>query len=549
MNIGKVDYGRQNNILKGIKRNDENDSIFNDKDTVTISSPSKDEPLDITLHINGKVIEKKIMGHKTDNEIILNIKHTNDVHGNMPSVANLIKPDDFWVDAGDAWQDHTFSSVLFGGREEVDLMNRRDCDIATTGNHFYDNEGVKGAKQLITESDFPYISANTKGMSPYIIADVEGVKIAFIGVRTEQKRFQKVDPSLVKDLDITDPVEAVKKSVEEVKSKGVDNIVVLSHLGLDTSTEYHHDTVSDKDLAGKVSGIDLIIGGHTHTPTFDKVEVNHTRIVHAGIIGHDDVTTAPLYLGDLTLTVDKSSKKIVNIDHKLVPVDRENPVDGDIKEIKDDYIREKNNVLGEKLNNSKIDFTHEIKTPVDSSLGNLITDAMRKETGADIAIIDSKFFAQRGKNTGSNILPKGDITMRDLVNTAPWMGKDTEARVETWDVKGHDIKKLLEDGVNKLLGEKKNEGLYQVSGIEMSYNPTNPEGSRVTEITVGGQPLDSDRSYRFTTTYSTGNWNQIFAERNENEVKDGPPVRLLVADYIKNTGPLEAIDKERIKQV
>ncbi|MEQ8172385.1 MAG: hypothetical protein ABRQ38_26115 [Candidatus Eremiobacterota bacterium] len=60
MNIGKVDYGRQNDILKGIKRNDEKDSIFNDKDSVTISSPSKDEPLDITLTIKEESNRYKV---------------------------------------------------------------------------------------------------------------------------------------------------------------------------------------------------------------------------------------------------------------------------------------------------------------------------------------------------------------------------------------------------------------------------------------------------------------------------------------------------------
>jgi len=504
-------------------------------------------PLGISFSLNGKTVEKKIMGEVTDSQIKLEIKETNDVHGNMPSVANMIKPDDFWVDAGDAWQDYSFSSALSGGQQEVELMNRRDCDIATTGNHFYDDGGVENGKKLIGQSDFPYLSANTEGMLPYVIADVEGAKIAFIGVRTPQKRFQMVDPSLVKDLAIDEPIAAVKKSVDEVKALGAQNIIVVSHLGLTSSPQYHQDTLSDKDLAAQVPGIDLIIGGHSHTPTFEKVVVNGTRIVQAGIASHTDVKTDDLYLGEIQLSIDRASKKITSIEHRLIPVDRNAPVDGDVKEISDRYAAKEKETLGEKLGASQVDYTHELKTRTDSTLGNLITDAMRKETGADVAVLDSVFFSNR-KDTAPAVLPKGEITVKSLVDTSPWMGKSLDTRVETWDVKGSDIKKLLEDGVNRLLGPKRDQGLFQVSGLSMAYDPGKAEGSRVVDISIGGQPLDANRSYRLTTTYNIGNWNPIFSDRDDSAVNDGPKLRTLMGEYIKKGGALELSDSGRIRQ-
>ncbi len=557
MDIVRIDQAITPKQCPASPRKAEEKHVAEQNDSVQLSSqpsggeaPSSTEktgkvPLSISFTVNGRPIEKKIMGEVTDSRIVLEIKETNDVHGNMPSVANMIKPDDFWVDAGDAGQDYSFSSALSGGQKEVELMNRRDCDIATTGNHFYDDGGVKEGKALIEQSQFPYISANTEGMLPYIIADVEGAKIAFIGVRTPQKRFQMVDPSLVKDLEITEPVSAVKKSVEEVKAQGVQNIIVVSHLGLSSTPQYHQDTSSDKDLAAQVPGIDLIIGGHSHTPTFEKVMVNGTRIVQAGIASHDDVKTDDLYLGEIQLAIDRTTKKITSIAHRLIPVDRKAPLDLDVNAIAERYSKKEAAALGEKLGSSGLDFTHELKTPADSTLGNLFTDAMRNMTGADVAVLDSVFFSNR-KDVIPAVLPKGEITMKSLVSTSPWMGKSLDTRVETWDVKGSDIRRLLEDGISRLIGSRRDQGLFQVSGLDMTYNPKNTEGSRVVDVHIGGQALDADRSYRFTTTYNIGNWNPVFADRDDSTVKDGPKLRLLMSDYIKNAGTLESADIGRI---
>jgi 5'-nucleotidase len=518
-------------------------------DSVHISSPGTpaQTPLPITIEGGGAKIQKKIKGTVTEKELVLEIKHTNDVHGNMTSVATFIKSDDFWVDAGDAWQDYSFNSVLAGGHREVEIMNRRDCDLATTGNHFYDDRGTEGSAELMGSSNFPYLSANTKGMLPYMIADVEGTKIAFIGVRTPQKKFLMVDPSLVKDLELTDPIEAVRRSVEEVKAQGVKNIVVLSHLGLQQSPEFHDNTPTDRDLAAQVPGIDLIIGGHSHTPTFEKVEVNGTRIVQAGISAHSDVKTDDLLLGELKLTIDRGSQRIISIGHRLIPIDRNITPDEDVRAIAEKYGQNEKEVLARKLGTSALELSHELKTTADSTLGNLITDAMRNATGADVALLDSNFFSNR-KNTDATLLPKGEISMKELVALSPWMGTSLDTRLETWDMKGEDIRKLLEDGVNKLRGPKKDQGLYQVSGLEMTYDPNKAEGKRVTDISIGGKPFEPDKAYKLTTTYTIGNWNPILSGRDENTVRDGERLRLVVADYLKQGGALTAATGGRIRR-
>ncbi|OQA14191.1 MAG: Endonuclease YhcR precursor [bacterium ADurb.Bin363] len=558
MKINRTDFIKNEYIKTDKGKKSEETAV---KDSVILSSgnteipllPSssqeiktgKSVPMTITLDIGGKETQKKIMGQKTDKELILNMKHTNDIHGNMPFVSTLIEPDEFWVDAGDAFQGYRFHSIISGGREENDLMNLRDCDLATTGNHFYDYNGTWGGNFLIEKANFPYISANTKGLAPYAIAEVEGVKLAFIGVRTTEKKDLMVDPSKTKDLEITDPVEALEKSVSEVRAKGVKNIIVLSHLGLEP-TPAHPNVVTDKEIAKKIPGIDLIIGGHTHTPTKEKVEVNGTRIVHAGIEGKSDVATDDLYLGQLSLKIDRSTGKITSIDHKLIQVDRSKPVDEDVKAIRNKYLMEEDFIGSQKLGIANTSFTHKIKTPVDSALGNLVTDAIRKSTEADVAVLDSNFFATSREDPPPSVLSEGEITMKGLTETSLWMGKALDASVETWNVPGETIKKLLEDGVNKLLSSKKTEGLYQVSGLTMRYDTSRPEGNRVTEIFIGEEPLLPDKNYRFTTSYIQGNWNPLFAGRDEASVEDGLKIRNIVADSIRDKIQINSAEEKRI---
>ncbi len=68
----------------------------------------------------------------------------------------------------------------------------------------------------------------------------------------------------------------------------------------------------------------------------------------------------------------------------------------------------------------------------------------------------------------------------------------------------------------------------------MTYDPAGPEGRRITEVAIGGEPLNAEKKYRLTTTYVIGNWNPIFSHRDEQAVKDGPKVRILLRNYLKN---------------
>jgi len=509
-------------------------------------------PLYITLDIDGKEIEKTVRGSISDDEITLKIKHTGDVHGNMSHVASLIHPDEFWIDSGDTWQGYNFHSVVSRGFKELEMMNRRDCDLAVPGNHMFDADGVNGGEEIIGRAKFPYLSSNTEleGTAPCSIAEVGGVKIAFIGVLTPDKTASMADPYKIEDLKIKNPLEAVRKSVEKVKAEGADNIIVISHLGLERNGHHNPLHITDKELAENVPGIDLIMGGHTHTPTHEKIEVKGTRIVHAGVDTHLTVDSGNLYIGDLSLKIDRVTKKIKSIEHKLLKVDRLLPVHKDIQEIEDKYLLKEKTILDEKLGENIQALNFNVKSPTDTSLGNMITDAIREETGADISFLSTKFFTPMFEIPGIPVnisLPQREVKMADLVNSGVGMGRIQDVCIETWPVSGKTIKFLMERGIRRLLDSKASMGLYQVSGITMTYDPKKPPNNRITEILIGDKPLNEYKIYRVTSSSFDSDRDYLFSDRNRSEVISGRNIRDIVADYIKQGKCKETITADRIK--
>ena len=513
-------------------------------------------PMKISLDVNGEKIEKDIRGTENADEITLNFKHTNDIHGNMASVASLIEPDEFWIDGGDTWQAYDFHTSLFRGKEEVAMMNKKDCDLAIPGNHFYDGRGIEGAKITLAQAKFPFLSANTnlKGFSPYTIAEIDGIKIGFIGIQCPEKDSPMVEPAKVKDLELSDPLEAAKKTVAELKAKGIKNIIAITHLGLENTDENKY--AKDMDIARKVDGIDLILGSHSHTPTLDKVEVNGTRIIHAGVDEHINVRNSGLYLGDLYITFDKKTKKIKSIHDRLIKVDRKLPVDEEIQDIRAKYIFAEKVAREQTVGYLPHDLNYKLKSPEDSPLGNMITDSIRDKTGADVALISSFFFIPdwmqktdiTGYSEGETSLKSGLITNSFIQRCAAGMGKIQDNYVETSEISGKCLKDILEKGIEKLLDPTGGEGLYQVSGLKMEYDPKGPKGNKIKKLYIGNKPYKPDKKYKISTIGTEVLSNPLLKGRDESKVvEENKKIRHIVSNYIRDGKVRNYPESGRIK--
>ena len=220
----------------------------------------------------------------------ITILHTNDVHshidpfgpedgrnpnkGGVSRRASLIEsiknenPNTLLLDAGDIFQGTPYFNY-YGGELEFKLMSKMQYDAATIGNHDFDN-GIDGLYAQLPHAEFEFISANydftntimDSHTKPYKVFVKDGIKIGVFGLGIELNGL--VESSLYKETLYLDPVETSQEMVRVLKTiEHCDLILCLSHLG------YHYRNnpkkVSDLRLASATSGIDLIIGGHTHT--------------------------------------------------------------------------------------------------------------------------------------------------------------------------------------------------------------------------------------------------------------------------------------------
>jgi 5'-nucleotidase len=213
------------------------------------------------------------------------ILHTNDTHSriepfqegkykNMGGAARRVsliekirKENDnvLLLDSGDIWQGTPYFN-FFGGELEYKLMSQMRYDLVTLGNHDFDG-GMESLIKQMPHATFEFVNANydfsktiLKGMfQPFKILRKGGLKIGVFGLGIELRGL--VAENLYGKTVYEDPIAKAKEMVQELQSKKCDLIICLSHLGY----KYEGSKVSDHTLAAQVAGIDLILGGHTHT--------------------------------------------------------------------------------------------------------------------------------------------------------------------------------------------------------------------------------------------------------------------------------------------
>jgi len=261
----------------------------------------------------------------------ITILHTNDVHshidpfgpedgrnankGGVARRAALVKSiraentNTLLLDAGDIFQGTPYFNY-YGGELEFKLMSMLKYDLATIGNHDFDN-GIEGLYKQLPHADFEFVSANydfsntlmDTHVKPYKIFKKDGIKIGVFGLGIALDGL--VIKQLYKETKYLDPVEMAQDMSRILKEeKQCDLVICLSHLG------YHYrntpEKISDLNLARATKDIDLIIGGHTHTflpkPTIEKNAAEKNVLVNqVGCYG--------LYLGRIDFYFDNDKNK------------------------------------------------------------------------------------------------------------------------------------------------------------------------------------------------------------------------------------------------
>jgi 2',3'-cyclic-nucleotide 2'-phosphodiesterase (5'-nucleotidase family) len=277
-------------------------------------------------------------GPKTFN---LTIFHSNDFHGYVP--VNLSRqawivnqereknPNVLFLNAGDVFTRGMYHQEFYG-ELEFDELNAMGIDAFTLGNNEFKATNDAETSQrylfaLIQRANFPVLCANVRqmkdgaylpGVKPFIIKNVNGVKIGILGVSANRIR----DYRQIKGLIVDDQIEAAQKTFHKVKQEA-DVAIALTHLGFSV----------DEELAESLAGLAAIIGGDSHTVLKEPVVKNGIPIVQAG-------GEANQFLGrlDLTFELINNEWKMTRFQGKLIPLDDSIPQDPKVKAILDDYL-------------------------------------------------------------------------------------------------------------------------------------------------------------------------------------------------------------------
>ena len=505
--------------------------------TLLVSSAWADEP----KPLDGKTV----------------ILHTNDVHGSIELYAKVaaMKGDYeargaqvILADAGDYSQGTVYVSVN-KGKDAVTMMNAAGYDVATIGNHEFDY-GYAQLKSNLDSAVFKVVCANVlQDGSPVFDAYTKiskgGVQVAFVGLETPEAQ-TKANPALIQGLTFLAGDEmyaAVQTQVDAARTAGADIVIVLTHLGVDSSSEPN----TSYDLYEKVTGIDFIIDGHSHTvmtkgPEGEPIQSTGTALNNIGVI-----------------TIDNATKKIES--NELIPIWHTEEVDG--KEVPVyDYTKSDETVANaakaiidpidadydQKFAESAVDLNG-AKAPgnrtEETNLGDLITDAMMwaiktKAPGVDM---NNAVAITNGGGIRAAIA-KGDITKKDVNTVLPF--GNTLAVVY---VKGSELLEALE--VSTYCTPKSLGGFPQFAGMEVELNTaceydandTTYPGStyfgpksinRITIKTVNGKAFDKDATYAVITNdflAAGGDTYYAFAAA-QTQFDTGLPLDEILMEYI-----------------
>ncbi|MDK3019518.1 bifunctional metallophosphatase/5'-nucleotidase [Pseudodonghicola flavimaris] len=445
------------------------------------------------------------------------------------------------LDGGDQFQGTLFYTY-YKGKLAAELMNRFGYDAMTVGNHEFDN-GPEVLRGFVDAVDFPVLMANAdisgepalKGsaLRKSVVLERGGEKLGIIGLTPQDNpELSSPGPNII----FTDPVDAVQAEVDRLTAEGIDKIIVLSHSGY---------TV-DERIAAETSGVDVIVGGHSHTLLSDTSDraagpyptmINGVAIVQAYAYGR--------FLGELNVTFDDDGTLTEATGAPLLldaSVAEDSAVKARITEAAQPLEEIRNQVVAQAA--AAIDAGRESCRAGECAMGNLVADAMLDrvaDQGVTVAITN-------GGGLRASI-DAGDITMGEVLTVLPFQNT-----LSTFEISGQGLIDALENGVSQV---EDGAGRFpQVSGLSFTWDPSKPpmEG-RITEVQVASEdgfvPIDPAATYlAVTNNYvrNGGDGYKVFTGDDKNAYDFGPDLADVTAAYLAANSPYEPYTDGRISK-
>lgn len=407
------------------------------------------------------------------------------------------------LDAGDIFQGTPFYNFYLG-EPDILAMNQLGYDAATLGNHDLDN-GMLNLRKQVQFAHFPLLCANVVEKEtgllvfrPFQIFERQGLKIAVMGFLSEHA-WQAVAEKHKQGYAYQDPVAIAQKLVAALRPK-VDLIISLHHMGI----------WYDELFAKAVPGVDVIIGGHSHTEMEQAQLVQNgtpnglggTLLMHAGQMG--------VWVGRMDLTLNHR-RQITRYSSERVLMDQrwdQQP----LPEMLESYAQRLRKDMEQVIGEATADFSVEGKYNGPFPLGSLLADILRESLQVEIAMM----------NTGGvrNGLNQGPIQVGEIYEILPFDNTAT-----TFELRGDQLRKVVEVSASRL-GVSKN---LQFSGLVYTL-----QNKQVTEILIQGKALNPQRWYRIAAPDYVFQGNEAISfEGARKAVATGRTLRDMVLDYLR----------------
>ncbi|WP_208588783.1 bifunctional metallophosphatase/5'-nucleotidase [Gracilibacillus suaedae] len=498
------------------------------------------------------VLPTSTLAVEDDSDFSLTIMHMNDTHAHvepLPQMLTAIKevraenPDALLLHAGDVFSGTLYFNQ-FHGQADLALLNMMDFDAMVFGNHEFDlgsgEDGHESLSKFVEEAQFPFLGTNIDFsgdpfMASYIneniftdspdngsvydgiIKEVNGEQVGIFGLTTEDT----ANISSPVNVQFLNYIEEAERAVAAFEEQGVDKIIALNHIGYDSTP----DIGNDLQLAASVDGIDVIVGGHSHTkldePTIVSTDKNGTEKDPTVIVQAHQYAQL---LGKLDVNFDENGV-VVGYDGQLIDIN-EKEADPEAEEVLSSYKEEVDELTNQEtgavamkdIPNPRLGDSEVSVRANETELGNLITDAMlakAREKNPEVVIA-----MQNGGGIRAAI-DEGPITVGEVIAVLPF-GNDPVVA----ELSGAEIKEILEHSVRQAPAESG--GFLQVAGMKFNYDSTKEPGSRIVtmEVEMDGEyeDIDLDQSYLVTTNNFTGKGGdgfEVFAQAyDEGRVRD-----------------------------
>lgn len=470
----------------------------------------------------------------------LTILHTNDLHARIEqlpfisAMAKRIRKDVLsrgghallW-DAGDAEDRILLESDVTKGTAIASIMNAMGYDAAALGASVTLTYGPENLSRLAKTASFPIMAANlvwaetgrlVEGAVPYQLVEIGPIRMGLIGVTALSTAYTSFGVRSYS------PVPIVAELAKHLTDAGATIIAVLSHLGLDEDTA----------LARAVDKIDVIVGGHSHDALEEPLVINGTLVNQAGFHGR--------HLGRIDLEVDNTSGRILNSKGSLLPVET-SETDGEIVEAIEKQVQDVQKQLGRFVGQTATFLNVEYFQ--ECGLGDLLADVLRERMEAEVAFVVSGMLDEA--------IREGPITFGDLCRAT-----SSTANPARTELTGAEILEMLNYSMRPEVTQERPgplrgnpQGILQVSGLQVTYDPYGDPKRQVAEVLVGAEPLNLERPYSVAATdWEFGELTEYTDLRQGKVIYDVPTIlREAIEEYLGEHSPVSIALGGRVQPV